>query len=826
MTEMDTALSNRKQLTQEEINSFMVDGCLVVRDVFPREMADQIIPLVCAELKMDIYDPSTWPKHLVALQRALQRRANKSSSDQLQFTPIVILKKSLEEELVSGIYTQRYYGVIGDLCGFGRWQMSKRLDHWPILLPLFKDHPWHPLEGGWHLDGDFDRMSIHSANMGLIVIHLFTDIQSGGGGTTVRLGSHRYTVSILAGAGRDGLDKGEIIARVVNATKHLPVKELTGNAGDLILMHPWAIHTSSLNTTEQVQLAANKHIHLFEPMKLLREEHSEYSPVELAVVDSISEYRKNTPQENSESAQRPGTCENRLKQGGLRFHFALAGFRKLREVRTRDLLRIAVLRSNAYWPLSILYRQPYHLAIKAFVKLCCTYPEIKSVYLRHPLVEGNWTPGLSDIDLTIITREGIVAEQEFDFLRSFWKKFRRIKKLFPMYGEIYVLSEAYFELWQEVEFEGSNAPNWSLLCGSEVIGKKEVTFNDQFQSQAFDHAFGFYLNYFLAKFNRRSISSRLVLYDLLRTKNKILRCLDRLQGQEISRNGQLPQSVMPQKTELLYTVIRGLEKSLERWTAVKNPSPPSKINIQWQAEADAKNNLLIDTEAIDLSKLSPWHGELESVYLNYHKKIFIVLKNGLDQQSFSNCLEAIGEAFSAEGQLPVIVNTNLFRYFLREYKPFEYGHFITFRTLVFGTDILPDIAPPDRSAFKNYLLKGAAEVLKFPSCQKLFLSPMSKWHSSQEFVHISDSALLIRFRLEHGSIKPWYREILQDCYEAYPEYAEKLENLRTRAKSSQEKDLQLEWFTLFKRLANDVQKSILASDTLLFSSKKVKFQEH
>jgi hypothetical protein len=72
-------------------------------------------------------------------------------------------------------------------------------------------------------------------------------------------------------------------------------------------------------------------------------------------------------------------------------------------MKVEDLVRILIVKTNPYLPFSTLNKMPYYIAIKAFVQLCKGFPEIKSIYLRHGVVEGNWVPGISDIDLTLVT---------------------------------------------------------------------------------------------------------------------------------------------------------------------------------------------------------------------------------------------------------------------------------------------------------------------------------------------------------------------------------------------------------------------------------------
>lgn len=253
-----------KQLTAKEIHQFIEQGYIVVREVFSRELAECIIPMVWSELDIDPSDRSTWA------------------------SPMVMLKKVLEKPPFPQIHTERYLGAVDDLCGQGRWHATRGVGHWPILLPGFANPPWHPPEGGWHLDVKLDHPRINSAELGLISIELFSDIEPGGGGTAIRVGSHSYISRILAEA--KGLTtEGELYRRTVNDTDHLPVIEVTGQVGDVVMMHPFTVHVTSPNTSDRARIAAVKLVRLNDPMNLMRRDTADYSPVELAIVNALDE---------------------------------------------------------------------------------------------------------------------------------------------------------------------------------------------------------------------------------------------------------------------------------------------------------------------------------------------------------------------------------------------------------------------------------------------------------------------------------------------------------------------------------------------------------
>jgi hypothetical protein len=260
--------SRCKQLTEEELGQFLEQGYIVVREVFSRAVAEQIIPLVWAKLDIARDDPSTWTG------------------------PRVMLRQVLNQRPIPKIHSRRYVQAVADLCGRGRWYAHTGAGIWPILLPGFTPPPWHPpSEDEWHVEGNWFHHRIDSAEQGLVCLQLFTDIEPGGGGTAVRVGSHRYTARILQQAGPNGLTEHELSRRAEAATRDLSVVEVIGSAGDIFLMHPFTVHASSSNTSGRVRIAANKPVHLYKPMNLMRRNPLDYSPVELAIVNALAENR-------------------------------------------------------------------------------------------------------------------------------------------------------------------------------------------------------------------------------------------------------------------------------------------------------------------------------------------------------------------------------------------------------------------------------------------------------------------------------------------------------------------------------------------------------
>ncbi|MDD5505976.1 MAG: hypothetical protein PHR73_04395, partial [Candidatus Omnitrophica bacterium] len=88
-----------------------------------------------------------------------------------------------------------------------------------------------------------------------------------------------------------------------------------------------------------------------------------------------------------------------------------------------------------------IYAQLYKAVLSLYTGLLRFYPQIKRAYLRGSFAERNdWAPFLSDLDTTIVIKDMNCAET-FLFLKRFWRSSGWFKRVFPILGEIEILSE-------------------------------------------------------------------------------------------------------------------------------------------------------------------------------------------------------------------------------------------------------------------------------------------------------------------------------------------------------------------------------------------------
>ena len=251
-------------LSSTEVEQFMESGYLLLREAFPREVAAQGRAVLWREFGLDENDPATWTK------------------------PYVRLERGYSDPPFSHAFTPRVLGAYDDLLGRGRYEPPTSLGGWPATFPGFATAPWQAPEAGWHVDGIQFHHHIDSRVQGLLPIFLFSDIAPESGGTCIRPGSHKVTARILADAEPEGLDV-HTLARLVTEQAKLPALEMTGNAGDVALLHPFMLHAASLNTGTSVRFICNPCISLHEPMNLAREDEADYSPLERSIVNALAQ---------------------------------------------------------------------------------------------------------------------------------------------------------------------------------------------------------------------------------------------------------------------------------------------------------------------------------------------------------------------------------------------------------------------------------------------------------------------------------------------------------------------------------------------------------
>jgi ectoine hydroxylase-related dioxygenase (phytanoyl-CoA dioxygenase family) len=170
-------------------------------------------------------------------------------------------------------------GAVDELLGGRAWSVPKHPGQ--VLMTFPVRGPWTVPQKIWHLDyaapGWLDGLP------GIQIFLLLDRVESRGGGTLAVAGSHQLVQRLRekAGPGYEGrssevrkalrravpwlrdlwsADQGEDrVQRFMGATTRfedvpLRVVEMTGDPGDVILMHPWLLHAPALNCRRRARM--------------------------------------------------------------------------------------------------------------------------------------------------------------------------------------------------------------------------------------------------------------------------------------------------------------------------------------------------------------------------------------------------------------------------------------------------------------------------------------------------------------------------------------------------------------------------------------------
>jgi hypothetical protein len=238
-------------LTAEDHAQLAATGVARLPGAVDRATAEAMADQVWASLAsrgIDRANPHTWPEGFVGKHQFLRRR-----------------------RAFDAFATPAVAALADALLGAGRWNAAGRWG--PALVTFPEPGPWTVPDNGWHVDvpaqGDPDRPAV--ARLFGYVSHVVPQ----GGGTLVVEGSHEVVRRLVAAAPDHDAGGSVLIRRRLIALSpwfqaldregggdrvrrfmldgdevdgvRVRVAELTGDAGDVVVMLPWTLHSLAMN---------------------------------------------------------------------------------------------------------------------------------------------------------------------------------------------------------------------------------------------------------------------------------------------------------------------------------------------------------------------------------------------------------------------------------------------------------------------------------------------------------------------------------------------------------------------------------------------------
>lgn len=267
-------------LSEADQAHFLERGYVIVRGAVPHANVQEWQQLAWKRLGIDPNDQSTWAK------------------DRIHLPP----SRVVEVEH----FAPRAFGAMCELLG-GRERILEPCfwgDVFIANLSEGSDRPYQEPSAqapGWHKDG-YGRHFLDSSEQALLVLVAWTDVLSRGGGTFIAPDSVGFVSRFLAEhpEGVSARDCGPLIAQCHE------FEEMTADAGDVILLHPFMLHAVSQNVRRIARVIANPIIHFREPMNFNRENADEFSLVERATLRHLGverlDFHPTSPREEKRPA--------------------------------------------------------------------------------------------------------------------------------------------------------------------------------------------------------------------------------------------------------------------------------------------------------------------------------------------------------------------------------------------------------------------------------------------------------------------------------------------------------------------------------------------
>ncbi|WP_424532405.1 phytanoyl-CoA dioxygenase family protein [Sphaerisporangium viridialbum] len=241
-----------------DIERFIEEGFLPLREAFPREIADQARAILWDKIGLSPDDRSGWTQPVMWAA---------DETGEGPFRP--------------AIDSPRLRAAYDELAGPGRWLPRGAVGNFPIRFPGLPPAD----DTGWHVDSCVPRadgswgVALYPHTMLLLL--LFSDVGPDDAPTRIRVGSHLDVPGVLEPYGAAGPDFAGLYPALVDASAARPLALATGSAGDAFLCHPFLVHAAQAHLGTVPRFMSQCPLLLKEPLRLDRPDGA-YSPLELA----------------------------------------------------------------------------------------------------------------------------------------------------------------------------------------------------------------------------------------------------------------------------------------------------------------------------------------------------------------------------------------------------------------------------------------------------------------------------------------------------------------------------------------------------------------
>lgn len=240
--------AERGRAAQDLAEEFAANGFVRIGRALPSTLCEEVSARAFERLELPDVPCGEWPERTVHL-------------------PVV---RNWDLREVSPVAWAAAVSLIGDehLIEFAGVQDNLIVNFPSPTRQWWPAHEWSSDGAGWHKDGDWFRHFLDSPEQALLVIVFWGDVEPRQGPTYVAVDSIAGVARLLADH-PEGLDPTQVIDAVPSILSGCDdFRELTGSQGDIVLAHPYLLHTASVNSTDRPRLISNSSVMLRSPIDL------------------------------------------------------------------------------------------------------------------------------------------------------------------------------------------------------------------------------------------------------------------------------------------------------------------------------------------------------------------------------------------------------------------------------------------------------------------------------------------------------------------------------------------------------------------------------
>jgi ectoine hydroxylase-related dioxygenase (phytanoyl-CoA dioxygenase family) len=268
-----------KTLSQAQVQRFLDKGYLVVHDCLDLDIANRWIDEAYERLGYDKHNPATWTQDIIWMNHKNQLPIRELAPKAWEAILDVVGGEDRLENQVMQIESKHFSTIDSSI-----WS-----DAFIVNFHRGADQPWQAPSakvGGWHKDGSYFKHFLDSREQALLTIVLWSDMLHQGGGTFVAPDSVRVMAKFLRDH-PEGVDPKDFkFQEMIQQCNEF--EEITGKAGDFIILHPFMLHASSQNVIGKPRFMSNPPVVLKEPMNLNRANPDAFSLLERATLHYLA----------------------------------------------------------------------------------------------------------------------------------------------------------------------------------------------------------------------------------------------------------------------------------------------------------------------------------------------------------------------------------------------------------------------------------------------------------------------------------------------------------------------------------------------------------